>query len=133
MKEMINYIQQQIIMVSVFLMWAYSAQFINMLLGAWINKNKFEFRKFISGFYDPIWIYIITISVVSMVSSLPFLLKEYGILNVDLSGLEAFTGVAVALLAVRYGIDRLNDVYTKTREKIGIKEVSIVYEEDGLG
>ncbi len=132
---MIEYTLEQIIMVSVFMLWAYGVQFVNMLVGAWINRERFDFRKFISGLYDPIWIYVIVVATVIMVSTVPFLLSQYQIMEIDLTGLEAFTGRSIVILAVGYGINRLKDVYKKVTERIGLKieDVKVIDETEGVG
>ncbi len=132
---MFDYVTEQIIMVSVFMAWAYGVQFVNMLVGAWINRIRFDLKKFMSGLYDPIWIFVIVILVVMMVSTIPFLLAQYEIMEVNLTGLEAFTGRSIVILSVVYSINRLKDIYQKVTERIGLKleDVKVAQETEGVG
>ncbi len=133
---MIEFLIDQIVMVSVFILFAILAQGVNMLVGAWINRSRFDWSKFLSGLHDPVWIYALVILIVTMVSVVPFLLEYYGILTVDLAGLEEFTGRSVAILAFVYGVNRIKDAGKKMMEQIGLKqeiEVPEIEETEGVG
>jgi len=84
------------IMVTAFMAFTTVCTVGDMLVGAWINKDQWDSKRFLSGMKWGIVLYVFFLWLIGAVTIFPYLLMYFNIADINLTNLNAFSSYSVA-------------------------------------
>ncbi|HAO61541.1 MAG TPA: hypothetical protein DCQ90_06395 [Erysipelotrichaceae bacterium] len=110
------------ILISAFMVFAAFCSVGDMLVGAWLNKESWDFKKFLSGLKWATILYIFFLWLVGAITVFPLLLAYFNMAAINTELLNGFSALAVAGAFAYLSVDKLYNMGKNLYKILNLKQ-----------